>query len=138
MAAIALFAAAAVMAGSPPAPRPCLRALRGVAAGDVALAADFEASPCEAAKEAFRYDRGARVARLKLDLAAGEVVRGSRTTLASVRPGQDLFLQVRIGPVTVERKVEVVRAAPVGERITVRGADGRVFSAPAPEAAASL
>jgi len=112
----------------------CLRALRAVTAGEVATAADFTAAPCERAGAALAYDRGLRVARLRRDVAAGEVVRGSSSMLSAVRPGQSLTLQTRIGPVTVERKVEVVRPARGGERVLVKGADGRVFAAPAPVA----
>jgi hypothetical protein len=115
-----------------PAEAACLRALRALAAGDVAVAADFAEAPCEAAGAALAYDRGLRVARLRRDVVAGEVVRGAPAMLSSVRPGQGLTLQARSGPVTVERRVEVVRPARAGERILVKGADGRVFAAPAP------
>ncbi len=113
----------------------CLRALRPVASGAVALQADFEAAPCEDAGAALSYDRVARVARLRRDVAAGEVVRGTRSALSTVRPGQHLILQAHVGPVVVERQVEVVRPARAGERVAVRGADGRIFSAPAPTGA---
>lgn len=113
----------------------CLRAVRPVAVGAVAVHADFEAASCEGATAALGYDRAARVARLRRDVAAGDVVRGSRAALSAVRPGQKLIVQAHVGPVVVERQVEVVRPARLGERVAVRGADGRIFSAPAPTGA---
>jgi len=112
----------------------CLRAVRPVAAGAIAVRADFEAAPCAGAGSALAYDRAARVARLRRGLEAGEVVRGSRSALSAVRPGQNLTLQARVGQVAIEREVEVVRPARAGEQVIVRGADGRAFAAPAPGA----
>lgn len=121
--------------GAPAAEAACLRALRPVAEGEPATIADFAPSPCVEADSALIYDRSQRVARVRRAVTEGDVVRGSPAVLAAVRPRQALRLQTRIGPVTVERDVEVVRPARGGERVLVRGADGRVFAAPAPGAA---
>jgi hypothetical protein len=122
-----------MMAGQP-AEAACLRALRALAAGEVAAGADFAVAPCEKPGAAFAYDRALRVARLRRDVAEGEVVRGAPAMLSAVRPGQPLTLRTHIGPVVVERQVEVVRPARAGERVLVKGADGRVFAAPPPTA----
>jgi hypothetical protein len=113
----------------------CLRALRPATAGAIAVQDDFEAAPCGGASAALGYDRAARVARLRRDVAAGDVVRGALSALSAVRPGQKLILQAHVGPVVVERQVEVALPARTGERVVVRGADGRIFSAPAPTGA---
>lgn len=120
--------------GAPAAEAACLKALRSVAGGEAATVADFAPSPCIEAGSALTYDRSQRVARVRRAVAEGEVVGGSPAVLAVVRPRQALRLQTRIGPVSVERDVEVVRPAREGERVLVRGADGRVFAAPAPGA----
>lgn len=121
-------------AGAPAAEAACLKALRPVAEGEAATVADFAPSACTGAGSALTYDRSQRVARVRRAVAEGEVVGGSPAVLAVVRPRQALRLQTRVGPVTVERDVEVVRPAREGERVLVRGADGRVFAAPAPGA----
>lgn len=116
-------------------PATCLRSLNTVAGGAVALATDFATAPCEGAVSALAYDRSAGVARARRDIAAGELVRGSAQLLGGVQPGSHLTVQAHIGPVVVRRQVEVLRPARAGERVIVRGDDGLVFSAPAPEAA---
>jgi hypothetical protein len=113
----------------------CLRALRPLTAGEIAVLADFEPAACADAPRAFSYDRAARVARLRRDVATGEVVRGSTSTLSAVRPGQGFTLQAHVGPVIVERRVEVAWPARAGELVMVRGAEGELFAAPSPETA---
>lgn len=111
---------------------PCLAVLHPVSAGALAVRGDFADAPCDGALPAFRYDRAARTLRAGRDLAPGERVRGPASLLSVVRPGDHLALRAHVGPVVVEREVEVVEPARAGEKIIVRGADGHVFSAPAP------
>jgi hypothetical protein len=110
----------------------CLRALRPLVAGEVAVRADFAVVACESVADGLSYDRSARVARLRRDLGEGEFVRGAPSTLSEVRPGQPLILETQVGPVAIERVVRVVRPARQGDRVTVRGSDGKAFSAPPP------
>ena len=119
------------MAGEPAAAA-CLRALRPLAAGEVASVTAFAPAPCEAPQAALTYDRGLRVARARRDIAVGEVVRGAASLLAAAQAGDALILQARVGPVLVERTVKVARPARPGEPLIVDGGDGRVFAAPAP------
>lgn len=115
----------------------CLRVVRPVASGETVVLADVSPTSCEDGVErAFRIDPRWRTLTAVRDLQPGEVLSGApSSTLAAVRPGDRLFLSIRVGPVTVEREVEAVQAARAGEAVFVRGADGRVFQAPAPEIA---
>jgi len=117
------------------APSPaCLRLVRAVRAGTVVVAADVEPAPCEAGRmQRLRWDRAARAPRAAADLQAGDQIRAAAGVLPVVRAGDRLVLQVRIGPVLVEREVEAVRPARAGEKVFVRGADGAAFAAPTPE-----
>ncbi|HEY9219055.1 MAG TPA: hypothetical protein VIO94_13465 [Phenylobacterium sp.] len=128
----------AVLAPAPEAgrpTRPCQRVLRAISSGEAVLAGDLEPADCGAEPRAgvFRFDGPAGVLRAVTDIAAEDRVGAvPASALAAVAPGQALYLQTRVGPVTVERAVEVVRAARKGEPVFVRGAEGRVFSVPAP------
>lgn len=121
-----------------PAPRAkaqtCLRLLAPLGRGDVPMAADFEPSPCEATTAAFRYDPASGVARAARGLGAGDIVTAPPTSiLAAARPGQVLRLRAHVGPVVVERAVEVVRPSVQGRALFVKGSDGKAFAAPMPE-----
>jgi hypothetical protein len=110
----------------------CLRTLRALEPGEVAVAKDFEAADCRPGAERLSYDRVNGLARTREGLSAGDLVRGlSPSLLSAVRPGAPLRLRVVVGPVAVEREVEILRPARAAAPIYVRGDDGRVFAAPA-------
>jgi hypothetical protein len=133
--AVILLAALAPSTGAASA-HGCLRALRPVSAGALAIRGDFAPSPCERPRAAFRYDPASGLARARADLAAGDVVQGLPPALLGAgRPGEKLRLRVQVGPVSVEREVTVLRPRAGGAEVLVRAADGEVFSTPVPEAA---
>jgi hypothetical protein len=112
--------------------RTCLRALRPMEAGAAAVREDFDETACTARAEALGYDRIAGLARAGRAIEAGDLVRGlPARTMSAVRPGQSLTLRAAVGPVVVERSVEVLRPARPGAPVFVRGDDGDVFAAPA-------
>ncbi|MFA5503369.1 MAG: flagella basal body P-ring formation protein FlgA [Bacilli bacterium] len=116
----------------------CVRLLRPVGAGEAVTVADVEPAACAIAnpQRPFRMDARWGVAIAARRLTPGEVVSApAASTLAAVRTGDVLFVSARAGPVTVERRVEAVQPARAGEPVFVRGDDGRVFRAPAPELA---
>ena len=111
----------------------CRRLLTALNRGVAPTAADFEPATCEATSVAFHYDAAAGVARAARDLGVGEIVIAPPVAvLAAVRPGQTMRLRAHVGPVVVERAVEVVRPSAGGRPLFVKAADGKVFAAPAP------
>jgi hypothetical protein len=118
-------------AASPEPSATCWRALRSVDAGATVVRQDFEPASCTVGARALAYDRPAGLARAGDALDAGDVVRGMpERTFSAVRPGQSLTLRAAVGPVVVERQVEVVRPARAGAAVYVRGDGGDVFAAP--------
>lgn len=132
----AFLMAVAISRASPGTGAECVRMLRPVGPGEAVTVADVEAVTCAVAKpeRPFRLDPRWRVALAARSLIAGEVLAGpAASTLAAVRAGDVLFVIARAGPVTVERRVQAVQPARIGEPLFVRGEDGQVFRAPAPE-----
>lgn len=135
--AMSLGSAASIAA----APQACVEVRRDLAAGALPVRSDFTAVACAPAEErrasspvAFHYDAGAGLVRVARRLTTGEVVRAPPTALVgAVRPGSRLTVASAVGPVRIERQVEVVRAIR-GGRLLVRGADGVVFATSDPEA----
>lgn len=120
---------AAVEPRSSAPPTNCIRALHAVTAGAIPTGEDVAPSPCTAPQPAaFRFDPAARTVRAIRDLADGDVAPAPRFALASVRPGQRLFLKTQAGPVTVDREVEAVQAARAGQSVFVRAAGGEMFA----------
>lgn len=114
----------------------CLRVSSPVDAGVYSTAETFIPAPCgeTPARAAFQYDRKTGLVRTTRALAVDEVVSTPPAgTLATVRPGQPLYLTATIGAVTIQRDVVAVRAAGEGEPVLVRAKDGSVFSAPISE-----
>lgn len=112
------------------APPACLRLLRPVAGGMTPTRGDVApvACPDDPPAGAFRYDVARRTVRALRDLVEGEVVTALPAfAIAAVRPGQALYLEARIGPVTVEREVRALQATRPGGRLFVRSAEGDVF-----------
>ncbi len=112
----------------------CLQALEPVAAGSVPSRNQFSPAPCGEADltAAFVWDRQRRVIRAARDLQPGDLVRAPKG-LPHIRPGEAFTLKARVGPVVVERQVTAVQAAQGGGPVFVRGRDGEVFAARAPE-----
>lgn len=118
----------------PAASEVCLRVLAPLDRDAVPTADEFEPAACKATSMAFRYDVASGVARATRDLSVGEVVRAPPASiLAAARPGQTFFLRAHVGPVVVERAVQVVRPSAKGRPLFVRASGGKVFVAPALE-----
>jgi hypothetical protein len=109
----------------------CMSAVRALNAGAVPSAEDFAAADCGAHPPvpAVRYDANMRAARLTRGLAQGEIIAGIPSSMmASVSPGQKLYVTVQAGPVLVQREVEALQPANPGRKLFVRAADGKVMS----------
>jgi hypothetical protein len=113
----------------------CARMRVSAAAGQGLTRSDLDTAACgQAPVGAWRYDPASATIRATRDLRAGEVVRAPpRTLLSSIRVGQPIHLSVTFGAVTVEREVQAAQSARAGGALFVRGADGLVFAAQAPE-----
>lgn len=121
---IILFAAGLAAA----APSSCARLAQPLAAGDTPIAADLVAAPCDSARVAFVYDPASGLARARRDLFSGEIVKAPPPAMiAVVRKGQSLSLKAAVGPVAIERRVVVLRAAGKGRPVWVSGEDGAAF-----------
>jgi flagella basal body P-ring formation protein FlgA len=121
----------AVLAALPAHAATCLSATRALAAGTVPAGGDFATADCGAGHPApaVRYDAAVQSARLSRPLAAGEVIPGFPSSMmADVVPGQTLYVQVRVGPVVVQREVTALQPASPGQKLFVRAADGTVMS----------
>jgi len=108
-----------------------MRAMHAMAAGAVPTPKDFAPAACEAVKPAAvtRYDTTLRAARLSRALQPNEVIAAiPAAMMAGVSPGDTLSVQVRVGPVVVEREVEALQPAHPGQKLFVRAADGTVMS----------
>lgn len=110
---------------------------RNTVTGAAPTSDDFETSACSPSKltRAFRFDAATGSARAVRDLSAGEVVAAlPASAIASVIPGQKLFLTTRVGPVEVDREVTALQPARSGGALFVRTQDGKIFSVAAPVA----
>lgn len=108
-----------------------MRATRALAAGKVPAAADLASADCGAGHPAaaVRYDAALRAARLSRPLQADEVIAAiPASMMADVVPGQILYVQIRVGPVVVQREVTALQPASPGQKLFVRAADGTVMS----------
>lgn len=126
-----LFLALAFVAFESRASERCVMAVRPLSAGAVPSAADFAAADCggNPPEAAVRYDANMRAARLIRDLAPGDIVAEVPAPLmASISPGQKLYVTVQAGPVLVQREVEALQPANPGRKLFVRAADGKVMS----------
>ena len=121
----------AMLAALPAQAATCERATHALAAGAVPSADDFSAADCgaEPPAPAVRYDTAQRSARLSRPLAQGEVIAAIPSSMmAGVVPGQTLYVQIRVGPVVVQREVTALQPASPGQKLFVRAADGAVMS----------
>ena len=121
----------AMLAALPAQAATCVRATHALAAGAVPSAEDFAAADCgsEHPARAVRYDAAQRSARLSRPVKADEVIAAiPAAMLAGVVPGQTLYVQIRVGPVVVQREVTALQPASPGQRLFVRAADGTVMS----------
>lgn len=110
----------------------CLEATRPLQLGMVPSARDFRPVACADAKtvQVLRYDEGIHAFRLLRNLASGDTIEGpSSSFLTEVVPGDKLYLTVQVGPVLVQREVEALQPARLGETLFVRALDGRVMTA---------
>jgi hypothetical protein len=110
----------------------CLRLVEPVAAGAIPKTTDFVAASCDAPKPlvALKYDRDAGAVRATRNLQTNELIASaSAFAIPAVRPGQDLVVEARVGPVVVQRTVKAAQAAQPGQRLFVQTADHEVFSA---------
>lgn len=113
----------------------CLQAITAVPAGTVAVRGDFVAAPCagEAAR-ALSYESRIGAARAVRDIEAGETIAAiPASMLPDVRPGDTLYLIVRVGTATVERAVTAAQPGRRGQAMFVRMPDGRIVRAHLPE-----
>ena len=109
----------------------CMQAVRVLSAGTVPAAGDFTAVDCGDTKPglAVRYDAGMRAVRLVRALQPGDVVADiPASMMATISPGEKLYVGVQVGPVVVQREVEALQPANPGQRLFVRAADGQVMS----------
>ena len=113
-------------------PADCMLVARPLSAGETPLAADFQPGACpdRMPAKALAYDARTATVSTTRPLAVGEAVRPvPAASLATVRPGQALTLEARVGPVRVQRQVTAVRAAAMGRPVLVRADNGAVFVA---------
>jgi hypothetical protein len=106
-----------------------------VPAESIPAVSDFAVADCKTAATAgvLHYDRRVGLVRAVRDIQRDEVVAAvPGFELASVRPGQKIYISTRVGSVRVQREVEAVQAASDGRRLFVRAADGAVFAVPFP------
>jgi hypothetical protein len=116
----------------------CLQAVREIDSGVIPTAEAFSQSGCDGVvtDHPMRYDPSVRAVRALRPVHAGERLPFiSRALLAQVSPGQRLFVSTSVGPVVVSREVDALQPSAAGRALFVRGADGAIFSAPAPAAA---
>ena len=109
----------------------CMRATRALVVGAVPSAQDLVAADCGNAKPApaVRYDAAMRTVRLTRALQADDIVAFvPAAMMASITPGQKLYVSVQVSPVIVQREVEALQPANPGQKLFVRAADGKVFS----------
>jgi hypothetical protein len=132
---VSRIADAAVPAG---AQARCVRLARRVEAGEYFGPSAYSAEPCGPARRAtsYRYDARTGAVRAARVLEPGELISAPpRSLSADVEPGQTLYLETRVGPVTLQRKVVALQPSRSGQALFVKAEDGSVFSAPAPGAA---
>ncbi len=108
-----------------------MRATRALTAGSVPSAQDLVPADCGAGKPAaaVRYDTGMRAVRMVRAVQPDEIVAEvPPAMMASISPGQKLYVMVQVSPVVVQREVEALQPANPGQKLFVRAADGKVFS----------
>lgn len=123
---------AALLLSAPAFAGECYALAAPVAAGDYIDRSDVSAVACreQPSDAPLAYDRNARALRAAAALAAGDylgplVIDAGRVA----RPGEELVLVIREGPVTIEREVSPVSPVRSGEDGFVRAEDGTVFAA---------
>jgi hypothetical protein len=122
----------------PAQPKTCVRVNTTIAAGTAPLEKDFSSQICTGAERAaaWYYDARARALRAAATIPEAAVILApSSNQLAGVREGQDVRLRYHIGPVTIEREGQVLRAARSNSPMLVRTQDGAVIAAPAAQEA---
>lgn len=108
-----------------------MRATHALAAGSVPAAPDLAAADCGDSKpeRVTRYDAAMRAVRMTRAVQAGEIIAEIPSSMmASITPGQKLYVSVRVGPVIVQREVEALQPANPGQKLFVRATDGQVMS----------
>jgi hypothetical protein len=122
---------AALLLSTPAFASECYALATPVAAGDYIGRSDVHAVACreQASAAPLAYDRATRALRADAALAAGDylgplVIEAGRVA----RPGEELVLVVREGPVMIEREVSPVSPVRSGEEGFVRAEDGTVFA----------
>ena len=114
----------------------CLKVVGPAAADTVVGFREVADAPCtESVVDGLWFDRTQGVMRARRDLKPGEILHAPpASALATVAPGDPMVLEVSVGPVKVQRRVEAVQAARPGQGLFARTADGAVISIPAPMA----
>lgn len=118
-----------------PEPR-CFAAARSLGPGHALRAPDLVAGDCANGQPTpLRYDRRHGIVRTARAIEAGELL-GPLAPLPGdvVEQGAALTLVSRSGPIVIEREVRAAQAARTGGALFVRDREGRLFSAPFPEA----
>jgi hypothetical protein len=112
----------------------CGRLLTAHARGAAPSRAAFAPAACaaDADPSPLRYDPSVRAVRFGRAAVAGEVMRLPDPDLfASTAAGEPLRVEVRYGPVSVDRRVTTLQPRRPGRPVAVRTEQGEVFTAPA-------
>ena len=111
----------------------CFQVQAPVEAGAIVDIASFRRVTCGDAhpRKAFRYDQAQRSVRASRMLGVGETVTAlPDQLLANVIPGMPIYLTARVGPVTIERRLEALQSARPGQNLFARTVNGEIVSVP--------
>lgn len=112
----------------------CYRTTRALKQGQLVNAQSLVATSCEAnlVTDALVYDPGSKLVRAGRNILQLEYVgRVMRLPARVLEKGQTVVMRLRIGAVTIERHVTVLKAAPGDALVPVQASDGEMFSVPA-------
>ncbi|MCJ2186997.1 hypothetical protein [Novosphingobium beihaiensis] len=110
--------------------QPCFETARNVLAGEIITVSDVRKVACGSDKNAapLRFDAGFQIFCAIVDLPAATFLGAITPAPAgSVNAGTKLYFVMGAGPVRIQRTVTALQPAKPGERLYVRGADGRSF-----------
>ena len=112
----------------------CRRTTEPVIAGETPTLLQIEPAACaaQAANDAFAFSTQDGLARARRDLEPGALLADPPIgAFAGLPAGASARLVAQVGPVRIERSVDVVGASRAGQPVFVRASDGTVFAAPA-------
>lgn len=114
----------------------CTALKHSMPAGAVARADDFIDTNCpDRVEPAFHYDAEVGAARATRPLSSGDVVRAVPAhALATVRPGDRLYVAADVGVVRIVREVVALQPGRPGRKLFVRASSGEVFAVTLSEA----